>query len=257
MPTIQGHFVWYDVMTTDLPAAEAFYTRVIGWTAQGMGSPDRPYTVFSVGKVGVGGLMPIPADALAAGMPPCWTGYISVDDVDGFARRVREKGGMVRRGPEDIPGVGRFAVVGDPQGAGFILFRANGTPPDAPLPPDAPGKVGWHELLTDDREAGFAFYADLFGWTKAEAVDLGPMGVYQTFATGGPAVGGMFQRGPGMPGPAWRYYFNVAGIDAAIARVTAGGGSVAQGPMQVPGGSWIANCLDPQGAAFAMVAPVR
>ncbi len=126
------------------------------------------------------------------------------------------------------------------------------------LRPDTPGTVGWHELHSNDWEKAFAFYSGLFGWTKREAVDMGPMGTYQTFATGdGPAVGGMMNRRPEIPGPFWLYYFNVPAIDAASARVTDGGGKLLGEPHQVPGGSWIVHCTDPQGAMFAMVGPTR
>ena len=119
-----GKFVWYDVMTSDTKAAESFYRSVIGWDANDSGMTDRSYTLLSVGPVMVGGLMPIPEDARAAGARPCWMGYIGVEDVDAYAARVKAAGGSVRRAPEDIPGVGRFAVVADPHGAGFMLFQA-------------------------------------------------------------------------------------------------------------------------------------
>ncbi len=258
MSAYHGKFVWYEVMTSDMTAAEAFYRNVIGWDAKAAGMPDRPYTVFSAGPAMVGGLMPIPEAARAMGARPCWNGYIAVDDVDGYARRVTAAGGALHHGPEDIPGIGRFAVVADPQGAGFILFRPSGEPPpNAPAAPGTPGHVGWHELHANDREPAFAFYAGLFGWTKGDAMDMGEMGIYQIFAAGGPPIGGMMTRVPTTPGPFWLYYFNVAALDAAMARVGAAGGRVANGPHQVPGGSWIAQCFDPQGAMFAMVAPQR
>jgi predicted enzyme related to lactoylglutathione lyase len=205
----------------------------------------------------VAGLMRIPEAARAAGARPAWTGYIGVDDVDAYAARVKAAGGTIHHPCEDIPGVGRFAVVGDPQGAVFILFKGSTDEPPAPLAPDAPGRVSWHELHAGDLDSAFAFYAGLFGWTKAEAVDMGPMGVYQTFATGGAPVGGMMTRTPQTPMPFWLYYFNVEAVDAAIARVNAGGGRVVNGPHQVPGGSWIAQCFDPQGAMFAIVGTKR
>ena len=257
MSAYEGKFVWYELMTSDARAAEAFYAAAIGWQAKDAGMPGQSYTLFSAGPAMVGGLMGLPQDARARGVGPCWTGYVAVADVDAMARRVTDAGGSVHRAPDDIPGIGRFAVVADPQGAVFMLFRGQGEPPPAPPGPGVPGHVGWHELHTTDREAGFAFYAGLFGWTRSEAVDMGPMGIYQTWAAAGPAIGGMFTKGPGMPGPFWLFYFNVAAIDAAIARVAQAGGKVAHGPMQVPGGSWIAQCFDPQGAMFAMVAPQR
>ena len=253
MATTTGKFVWYDVMTTDTKAAEAFYRSVIGWNATDSGMPDRSYTLLSVGSTMVGGLMPIPEDARNSGVAPAWMGYIGVDDVDAYARRIKQAGGAIHRGPEDIPGIGRFAVAGDPHGAGFMLFATNGGQQPAPVPPGTPGHIGWHELYAGDRESAFAFYSDLFGWTKAEAIES-PAGLYQTFATGGAPVGGMMTKPPQVPKPGWLFYFNVDAIDAAIGRVKADGGEMLHGPMQVPGGSWITQCRDPQGAMFAMVA---
>ena len=148
-----GKFVWYDVMTTDAKAGEAFYRDVIGWKATDLGMSDRSYTIFSAGEVPVGGLMPIPEEARAAGAKPHWTGYIAVDDVDAYAKRVTAAGGAVHRAPEDIPGVGRFAVVADPHGAGFILFKGAGEPPPNAPAPGTPGHAGWHELQAGDRRA--------------------------------------------------------------------------------------------------------
>jgi len=135
--------------------------------------------------------------------------------------------------------------------------RVDCTPPAAGS--TAPGHVGWRELHAGNRETAFAFYAGLFGWTPKEAIDLGPMGTYQLFATGdGPATGGLMTKPPQMPGPpAWLYYVTVSEIDAAAARIAQAGGQVLNGPHQVPGGAWILQGLDPQGAVFALTAAER
>ena len=254
---MHGKFFWYDVMTTDTKAAQKFYGDVVGWGAQDSGTPGTDYTLFTVNGRGVAGLMPVPEDARKAGARPCWMGYIAVDDVDQAAARLERDGGKVHRPPTDVPGVIRFAVVADPQGAGFLI--AKGLVPDAlpELPAGTPGTVGWRELYAAEWKAAFAFYEKMFGWTKAEAMDMGPMGTYQLFATGGDPVGGMMTKPETIPMPCWGYYFNVAGLDAAAARVTAGGGKILNGPMEVPGGQWIVNCMDPQDAAFSLVAPQR
>jgi len=252
-----GSFVWYELMTSDAKAAAAFYRDVIGWTMQDSGMADRSYTIISMGPTMVGGLMAIPAEACAMGARPGWLGYVGVDDVDAYARRVAAAGGAVHRPPEDIPGIGRFAVVADPHGATFILFRGVGGEAPAPGAPGTPGRIGWHELHAGDGASAFAFYSELFGWTKAEAMDMGPMGVYQMFATDTVPVGGMMTRMPDTPAPFWLYYINVEAIDEAATRVKAGGGKVILEPHEVPGGNWIVNCLDPQGATFAMVAAKR
>lgn len=250
-----GAFVWYELMTSDPQAAAAFYRDVIGWTAQDAGMPGKPYTLFSASDTMVAGLMAIPDEVRAMGIPPCWTGYVGVADVDAMLADLRAAGGTLRRPAEDIPTVGRFAVVADPQGAVFILFSPFGNPPRPTVAPGTPGHVGWHELYAADGAAAFAFYAKLFGWTKADAIEMGPMGTYQLFTTGGAPVGGIMTKPPQVPVPCWGFVFNVAEINAAAARVQTAGGQVMHGPMQVPGGQLVAHCRDPQGATFSMVAP--
>lgn len=236
-------------MTSDLKAGEAFYCSVVGWTAERSEAADGEYHVFSAGSEGIGGIMP-----LTAGAPPCWSGYIGVDDVDAYVEKVVAAGGSICHPATDIPNVGRFSVAADPQGGRFILFRPTGPGERKAVPPNTVGHIGWHELVAVDPETVFPFYGKLFGWTKAEAMDMGELGLYQMFATDKAPVGGMMKMPPGCPGPYWLYYINIEGINAAVARVRNGGGQVVHGPQQVPGGSWIAQCIDPQGAHFGLVA---
>jgi hypothetical protein len=257
MSESHGKFVWYELITSDTQAAGAFYESVIGWSAADSGMPGVSYTLLSANGHRVAGLMDVPQEARRMGVGPNWTGYICVDDVDASAARVRKAGGKIHRDPDDIPSIGRFAVAADPQGAAFVLFKP--IPPAGAMPPEpapgTPGHVGWHELHSADQSAAFDFYSDLLGWTKSDQVDMGAMGVYQVFARNGVQIGGMMTNTPAVPAPFWLYYINVAGIDAAAARVQAGGGTVVNGPHQVPGGSWIVQCLDPQKAMFALVGP--
>ena len=159
--------------------------------------------------------------------------------------------------PSDIPGIGRFAVAGDPHGAGFILFKGASDEAPPPAPPGTPGHVGWHELHAGDLDRAFAFYSGLFGWTKADAMDMGPMGIYQMFAIDGVPSGGMMTKTPQIPHAVLALLFqrrwHRRGHDAR----EEGWRPDPNGPMEVPGGSWIAQCSDPQGAMFAMVAPGR
>ena len=250
MSKYHGKFVWYDCMTSDQKAAEIFYASAIGWNMTDSGMTDRKYTLLSAGRVMVGGLMPIPDGVKAQ---PCWTGYIAVTDVDEFARRVTAVGGSIHREPTDIPGVGRFAIAADPQGAIFFLLKPSQAETPATVAPGTPGQIGWRELQAGNLDAAFGFYSSLFGWTKEEAIDMGAMGTYQLFATGEAPVGGMMNKVPDAPGPFWLYYFHVDGLEAAAARVRHGGGKILHGPAQVPGGQWMAQCFDPQGAMFGML----
>lgn len=247
-------FFWYELMTTNVQSAETFYSNVVGWTAKPFGDGGMGYIVFSAGDRDVAGLMQLPEEAKAMGTPPCWLGYIQATDTDAATASLQKAGGTVHREPSDIPQVGRFSVVADPQGAAFMLMTPNG--PDAPpAPPATPGHIGWHELYAVDHESAFDFYAGQFGWTKVREVDMGEMGVYLVFDTGGTeGIGGIMTKPPQMPAPAWQFYFNVDDIHTGAKRITDNGGVVTLGPMEVPGGSWVVNAQDPQGAHFALLA---
>ena len=243
-------FVWYELMTGDVPAAAAFYSGVVGWQAD---RSDPQYTLLKIGDAQVAGMMETPAELKAMGVPPAWSGYVAVDDVDATEARVLQLGGKVLRPASDIPEVGRFAVVADPQGAAFLLFKPQRNDPPPRPAPDAPGTTGWHELRAMDGPAVWDFYATLFGWTRGEGLDMGEMGVYQLFEIDGVPSGAIMTKEPDAPAPGWRYYFRVDAIDAAAQRVARLGGQVTMGPHQVPGGNWVLHGRDPQGALFALM----
>jgi predicted enzyme related to lactoylglutathione lyase len=247
-----GRFLWYELVTTDMEAAKAFYAEVVGWGTQDASMPGTAYTLFTAGGASVSGLMSLPEDAGKSGFRPSWLGYVGVDDVDATAERIRQLGGAVHVPPRDIPNISRVSVAVDPQMATIALFKWL-TPGQAqPAELDTPGRVGWHELLAADWEKAWGFYGELFGWKKADA-DIGAMGTYQLFSAAGQTIGGMFTKPPSVPVPFWLYYFNVGDIDAAVKRVKAGRGQIVDGPIEVPGSRWIVQCTDPQGAIFALV----
>lgn len=250
-------FCWYELMTTDAPAALDYYRRVIGWNTKPAGMGPVPYTLLSVGEAAIGGVFELTPDMCSQGARPAWIGYIAVDDVDAHAARVKAAGGAIHVGPMDLPEVGRFATVADPHGAPFVLFKPLSTESMPVPPPGTPGGMGWRELHAGNGAEAWEFYSGLFGWTKAEAMDMGPMGIYQLFATGGAPVGGMMTRMPDSPGAFWLYYVDVEAIDAAAARAVEAGGKILMGPHEVPGPMYVVQCIDPQGAVFAMVAPKR
>jgi uncharacterized protein len=246
-------FVWYELMTSNAFAAESFYRDVVGWSARDSGMTAFKYMLFSVGEMPVAGLMQFPPDAPQGQGKPGWLGYAGVDNVDAKADAAVKLGAKVMHAPTDIPDIGRFAVLSDPQGACFAIFKPNGTPP-APLPPMTQGTIGWHELHTTDAQKAFDFYSTLFGWKAIQAMDMGPLGSYQIFGdeTSPMGFGGMFKDAEAAH-PHWLYYFFVADIDAGVARVKGAGGKIVREPTQVPGGAWIIHGHDPQGALFALV----
>lgn len=245
---MSARFVWYDLMTTDTTKAEAFYTRVFGWGTQPF--EGMPYTMWTVANNPIGGI----GEVQPPGTPPHWIAYLGVDNVDAAVKKVESLGGRTLVPGTDIPSVGRFAFIADPQGAVCAVF----TPADGGSGPgsdDDPkiGEFSWHELATSDYKKGFAFYQTMFGWDKMAEHDMGPLGIYLIFGSNGKELGGMYTIGPDMPMPPnWMQYVRVASADAAAERVKANGGTILNGPMDVPGGDRIAQCMDPQGAAFAV-----
>jgi uncharacterized protein len=225
---------------------------VLAWTTETWKTPlgAPPYTMWSNEGKTFGGLMALPKEARSAGVPSHWLGYVTVPDADAALEQARRLGAKALMGPMDIPEVGRMVVLSDPQGAVIALFTPK--PTGSGQAPAPGGTVSWHELATDDWKKAWDFYQEMFGWQKGEAMDMGPMGTYQIFTLGeGPGVGAMFNRPPQIPVSNWLYYFRVANLDDAVEKTKSGGGKVLNGPMDVPGGR-IAQCLDPQGAAFAL-----
>ncbi len=248
---IRGRFIWHELLTTDTAAAAAFYPKVVPWRTQPSSMPG--YTIWMAGQSQVGGLMALPSDA--AGTPPHWLTYIGTPNVDATAEHAQRLGARVVKGASDIPNVGRFAVLADPQGATFALYTPGPTGGATPAP--GAGVFSWHELATTDVAGALRFYGELFGWTKGAGHDMGAMGVYQIFERFGSMVGGMCNvQGPATP-PSWLSYVQVADSSRAVAAAKSAGGRLLHGPVEVPGGSWIALFMDPQGGAFAVQEPPR
>ncbi len=258
MGDMHGKFVWIELMTSDPKAAEDFYCTVVGWSAKDSGQPGMSYTLLSTGETMVGGLMVLPEEAKKMGAGPIWHGYIAVHDVDDYAEKIKAAGGRVLKQPTDVPGMLRFAVVADPDMATFMIMKGIGEPPAGGLPaPGTAGTIGWRELHAGALDGAWAFYSGLFGWTKGDAMDMGPGGKYQLFDIDGVQSGGMMTKMANSPKPFWLYYFNVPKLDPCIEAIKAKGGQIVNGPMQVPGGQWIVQATDPQGAMFALVANER
>ncbi|MBI4956197.1 MAG: VOC family protein [Myxococcales bacterium] len=245
-----GNFVWYEHLATDPKAAIAFYSEVVGWKTQPFGE-GSDYLMW-VGTEGpLGGVMKLPDEAAKMGAPPHWMANVQVADVDATLALVKKLGGKVYKEPEDIPTVGRFAVIADPQGAVLSVFRPSS--PMALHDATKPGEFCWSELMTSDSAAAFEFYAPILGWKMLQEMDMGPMGTYRIFGLGETMLGGMMTTPKGAPmPPMWLYYTETDDLDAAIARATKRGAKVMNGPMEVPGGARIAQFMDPQGAAFAL-----
>ncbi len=261
MPDSQtGRLVWYELLTTDQDAAIAFYTDVARWTTQAYALGEG-YTMWTASQGTLGGVSVLPEQAKQMGAQPYWQGNVIVADVDATIAKVKELGGQVYHA-ETVPGVGRLAVIADPQGAVLAIVA-----PEREMPAHdiaRPGEVSWHELYTTNHEAAFTFYSTVFGWERLGAFDLGPMGTYLLWGRGGKQLGGMMTMPPQMKTPddkpvppSWMYYVTTTDLEGQLARAKSKGAKVINGPMDVPGGQRIVQMLDPQGAAFALVTPPK
>jgi len=254
-----GRFCWHELMTTDPAGALTFYGKLAGWTAEAMPG-DPTYQVLKArGKVRVGGVMELPQQARQMGSPSHWVPYIEVADVDDVVRKATAMGGRTYVSPNDIPKMGRFAVLADNQGATFAVYKSvDGISPDTE---PGLGEFSWHEMVAGNLDAAWNFYHALFGWEKREAMDMGPeLGVYQVYRNAGGTrdLGGMYTKPKDVPAPPhWLCYITVPSAVKSGEYTTQNGGKVVMGPMEVPGGGQIVGGMDPQGAGFATFEPPK
>src|SRR3954449_8899947 len=204
-------FIWYELVTNDIDKAVSFYRKVVGWDFKDAGMPGFTYMIFGRDGKDVGGMMTW-AGAGAPDLPTQWMGHIHTGKLDEELKAVTADGGTIVKPAQDIPGVGRFAVVLDPQKVKYLLFEPAKQEAPPRLDQTAVGNVGWHELLTDDAASAFDYYSKHYGWQKDFAHDMGAMGTYQTFRTDKPLyTGGRFKFtgsmiAEEMPSPSHDYF---------------------------------------------------
>jgi predicted enzyme related to lactoylglutathione lyase len=256
-----GSFIWYELMTPDAQTAKAFYDAVIGWN---IGEPVEAFQGYRmIGRSDggfAGGVLTLNDEMREHGARPAWLGYVGVDDVDAALASIEQAGGKTLMPATDIADVGRIAMVADPAGAPFYVMT--------PIPPeggenqqsdvfsvDQPQRVRWNELSTADQDGAVAFYTGQFGWTQEGAMPMGDMGDYKFIQKDGVGLGAIMRKPPHMPVSAWTYYIGVDDIDRAAQAIGSGGGQLVHGPIEIPGGEYAANAIDPHGAHFAVVGP--
>ncbi len=255
-----GTPIWYELISPDVEKGAAFYAGVLNWEVSSpQGGLDRDYRIASTGGTGVAGLM----QAEGATAPRHWFVYFGAADVDETARRAQEAGAAIHVPPTDIPGVGRFAFLADPEGAMFYVMRGASeedsraflamASPEAQVPQ---GHAVWNELTASDPAAAVHFYGSVLGIRQEGAMPMGPLGDYAFLHSGPDAIGAVM---PVLEGgePGWLVYFAVDDIDAAVARVRDAGGTILAGPDEIPGGAFSVVAADDQAIRFGLVGPRR
>ena len=258
-----GQFIWYELMSPDPAASKAFYDSVVGWDIETQSSMPggMDYRMIRRSDGGnAGGLLKLTDEMRAEGARPVWLGYLSVDDVDATIAAVEADGGKTLMPPSDIGGVGRIAMVSDPQGAPFYIMKP--TPPaDQPdaasdvFSVDQPQHIRWNELATSDQVSAVDFYRRHFGIRQEGAMSMGEMGDYLFIYKGDTRIGAIMRKPPQLPVSLWSFYIGVDDIGRAAEAVSKGGGQIMFGPMEIPGGEFSVVASDPQGASFGLVGP--
>jgi uncharacterized protein len=250
--------IWYELMSADPAAAKTFYDSVADWTIEAQPSGEMDYRMIDTRGGGlVGGVMRLTPEMQTGGAQPGWLFYLGVDDVDATVERVTAEGGGVLMPPWTIEGIGRMALVHDPSGVPFYVMRGASDEQSTAWDPDGLGKGAWCELASADQGAALRFYAAVFGWRHDDKMPMGPMGDYVFVDAGDQRLGAIMPRqSPEQPNR-WMFYFKVADVGVAADKVTAGGGQVIMGPMEVPGGQRIVVAIDPAGAGVGFVSGDR
>lgn len=258
MTKLHGSWVWYELMTTDSQGAKAFYEKVVGWAISTSTPETGDYGFFANADGGMtGGLFTLNQEMLDHGARAGWFGYLGVDDCDAAAAAIAASGGTVLMPAKDVPMAGRIAMVSDCCGAPFYIMTP--TPPPGGGESTAfsaekrMGRCGWNELMAGNPDNAVRFYTGQFGWSLPDAMDMGDYGTYQFVAHDGVTMGAIMKKMAEVPAPMWSHYFWVPSIAAAKAAIEANGGQIVNGPMEVPGGDWIVQGMDPQGAFFSLV----
>ena len=254
--------IWYELMTPDPAKIAAFYRETLGWeipdTGHSMANGAEYREIIRADGGNAGGVLTLTTGMAEGGATPGWMTYFHVTDVDAAIAQAAAAGATVHMPATTMPGVGRMAMLVDPQGAPFYVMAPT-PPPDRPdaqsdvFKGDAPGHCTWNELNTDNAEAQIAFYTGLLPWTVSGEMPMGSEHTYKFLECEGRGIGAIGSMKPPGMGNAWLPYFRVADIGAASGAVTATGGSIVMGPHEVPGGDVILVTRDPAGAAVGLV----
>lgn len=235
-----GKFTWYELVTHDIDEAKAFYSETLGWKTTSMDMGDSQYQALAFGEAMQAGLV-----APQGGAPDHWISYLSVDDVDARAAKVVEHGGKVLVPPTDIP-VGRFALVQDPQGARFNLFK--GTSDDG-----GSTRFHWNELWSPNAQEVLPFYKEALGF-EVETMQM-PNGDYYVLKTAEGGQGGLMTSPmPGVPAM-WLPYVAIDDCDAAVERAQRMGGEAKMEANTVEGIGRLAIVKDSVGAVIGLITP--
>jgi hypothetical protein len=240
--TAVGTFVWRENVSTDPQRAQDFYTQLFGWEIEHFKAGEFEYPMISANGQTHGGFPSVPE-----GTPAHWVGSVQVESADDSIEKAKTAGAQVLAGPMDIPEIGRYAVLRDPQGAVVVVFQPDGEGPSSD------GVFVWDELGTQDVEGSERFYRDVFGWTTS---DMGEeYGGYKLFKLGEKGVGGLMK----MPDPSvpsmWVPYLATEDVDATVAKAQELGGSTVVEAMDITSVGRIAVLADPVGAAFGIIKP--
>lgn len=255
-----GDFIWYELISGDPAGAESFYSSLLGWDFGDAAPASNGYQVFTLDGAQIGGLLPLTKEMEGGGARSTWLGYIRVENITEAVESAQATGASLAMGPQEVSGAGTFALISDPQGAFVYLMEDHSGVASQSFSRFEPedGTCAWNELASADPEGAGSFYSSQFGWVQDSEMEMGPLGTYTFYRTGGEnsyMLGGMYRMVPEDPAPHWLYYFRVPDLDSAKAKILQMGGNLHVEPTEIPGGEFSMVGADPQGAFFGLVGP--
>lgn len=243
-----GRFVWRELMTKDASRAKAFYAELFGWRLEEVDmGPGGTYVLAYKGDKQIGGIFPAPAEMQ---MPSMWSSYVSVNDVDAATAAVKQHGGQVYMDPKDIPDVGRFSMIADPDGAVVALFHSSKGDQTPSVP--GVGEFCWESLITKNVEKAITFYSKVTGWKSTKSMGM------PTFNVGEGSENQVADIGVAQSHPAmWATYVVVEKLEPSRDRSAKLGATILEPLIEVPGIGRIAFIQDPTGASIGLFEPAQ
>ena len=249
-----GDFCWMELITPNLSTSKQFYAKLFGWQTHSHLMPNGgEYTMLNINGDDIVSAFELTDQMREEGASPDWSSYIYTDDVDATAKEAIKLGGYILHGPFDIMHYGRMAVIQDPSGAIFNLWKPYSIAEKQPTK-KTHGMFSWNELLTDDFDRSVLFYSALLGWDILEQEFPGDF-KYSIMMNGDEPVAGIMDKTPACKSlpTNWSVYFTTKNLDKTVHDATELGGKTCCEPVDIENFGRITMLKDPEKVNFSIV----
>ncbi len=253
-PQKYGQFCWSENVTHNPNTAKTFYAELFGWTSHDDPLPSGGvYTLFSKDSQLVSAAYQMMPEQKKMNVPPHWSHYVAVEDVNATANKAKTLGATVIVPPFEVMDQGSMTVIQDPTGAVLSFWQPKKHTGYGNFGEQTFGTPCWHELMTTNTDIAGGFYSKLLGWTLKHSTNMGF--TYTEFQQKGTSLAGMMaitkEMGP-VP-PNWMVYYTVANCDQSAEKVKSLSGKILMGPQDIPTIGRFAVIQDPAGAVCSII----